>query len=448
MSGKPDPLEAVNLPLELETPALYRALSPLGRRVYFPPDIPFQAGEAKGKGLNATVGQITDGRGGAVPLPALAAALSGLSDADRNAALLYSPVEGMPEVRRRWREWQRRGIPAEVPSSLPLVTDGLTHALALVADLFGGEGRTVAVPQPFWGNYRQTFATRTGAKMATAPAYVDGRFNTRAISQAIADIGLPPGEPAVAFLNLPSNPGGYSPTPAERAELTADLVAEASRRPLVVICDDAYAGLVFEADVPRRSMFWDLVGAHPHLVPVKVDGATKEFSFFGGRVGFLTFGVPPESEAARSLESKVKCLIRSTIGSPVAASQVVLLQALRQEGIEREVESVRALLEERYRALKGALAKTDPALFTALPFNSGCFALVELSPELLAAGITAEQVRRHLLKHQDTGLISIEPRYLRIAHCSVDASALPELVARLAQGVAELAAATPVSQPA
>jgi DNA-binding transcriptional MocR family regulator len=98
--------------------------------------------------------------------------------------------------------------------------------------------------------------------------------------------------------------------------------------------------------------------------------------------------------------------------------------------------------------LKGALAKTDPALFTALPFNSGCFALVELSPDLLASGITAEQVRRHLLKHQDTGLISIEPRYLRIAHCSVDAQALPELVARLEKGVAELAAATPVSHPA
>ncbi len=438
MAEKSDPVEAVNAPLEREAPALFSALSPLGRRAYFPPDIPFQAGEARGKGLNATVGQITDGRGGAVALPGLAAALSGLSPADRNAALLYSPVEGMAEVRRRWRDWQRRGVPAAVPSTLPVVTDGLTHALSLIADLFGGSGRTVAVPQPFWGNYRQTFAVRTGARMATAAAYVDGRFNPRAISQALAD--LPAGEPAVAFLNLPSNPGGYSPTVPERRELRADLVAEAGRRPLVVICDDAYAGLVYEADVPRASMFWELVGAHPDLVPVKVDGGTKEFSFFGGRVGFVTFGLPEDSEGARSLESKLKCLVRATVGSPVAASQVILLQALRQEGIEREVEVVRALLEERYRALSGALAKTDPELFTPLPFNSGCFALVELAPRLTQAGITADRVRRHLLLRHDTGLISIEPRYLRIAHCSVDAAALPELVSRLAEGVAELAA--------
>ena len=42
------------------------------------------------------------------------------------------------------------------------------------------------------------------------------------------------------------------------------------------------------------------------------------------------------------------------------------------------------------------------------------------------------------LDHHDTGLISIEPRYLRIAHCSVDAAALPELVRRLEKGIAEL----------
>ena len=58
MAQKSDPVQAVNAPLEEEAKALFGALSPLGRRLYFPPDIPFQAGEARGKGLNATVGQI------------------------------------------------------------------------------------------------------------------------------------------------------------------------------------------------------------------------------------------------------------------------------------------------------------------------------------------------------------------------------------------------------
>lgn len=429
-----DPSSEVNAALEAGAPALFQILSPLGRRAFFPPDIPAQSAQARGKELNGTIGQITDGRGRSAPLPALAAALSGLPEDDLHQALLYSPIEGLPEVRRRWREWQRRGVRDGVPSSLPIVTVGLSHGLCLLAELFGGEGRAVAVPRPFWGNYRQAFATRTGAVMRTAPAYKEGRYNTRAIEEALA--GLPDGEPAVAILNLPSNPGGYSLTADERQEVVESLRAVAERRPLLVICDDAYAGLVFEPDIPRSSLFWELAGAHPNLVPVKVDGATKELSFFGGRVGFLTFAVEPDSDAARSLESKVKMLVRSALGSPVSASQIVVLQALRKEGIEAEVEAVRLLLQGRYQALKEALAGTDPDLLIVLPFNSGCFALVEL-PETL--GLTSEQVRRHLLDHHDTGLISLEPRYLRIAHCSVDAAALPELVRRMEKGIRELA---------
>lgn len=381
----------VNAPLERETPALFRALSPLGKRIFLAARIPAQD-------------------------------------------LAGSPVEGLPEVRRRWREWQRRSAPAGVPSSLPLVTVGLSHGLSLLADLFGGEGKAVAIPQPFWGNYRQAFAVRTGAKVLSAPAYVDGRYNPRVIAEALA--GLPDGEPAVAILNIPSNPGGYSPDTAERRATVESLLGVAARRPLVVVCDDAYAGLVFEPDIPRESLFWELAGAHPNLVAVKVDGATKELSFFGGRVGFLTFAVEPESAAARSLESKVKMLVRSGVGSPVAASQAVVLQALRSPDVEAEVEAVRRLLEGRYRALRGALAGADPGLMTTLPFNSGCFALVGL-PERL--GLDSEAVRRHLLERHDTGLISIAPRYLRIAHCSVDEGALPELARRMEKGIRELA---------
>ena len=142
--------------------------------------------------------------------------------------------------------------------------------------------------------------------MLTAPAYVDGRYNPRAIADALA--GLPAGEPAVAILNIPSNPGRLYAGPRRSAGPRSSRCSpRPERRPLVVVCDDAYAGLVFEPEIPRESLFWDLAGAHPNLIAVKVDGATKEFSFFGGRVGFLTFGVEPESEVARALESKVRC---------------------------------------------------------------------------------------------------------------------------------------------
>jgi aspartate/methionine/tyrosine aminotransferase len=451
-----DSAEAANAAIREASPALHEALSPLGRRALFPQDIPFQAAQARGKRFNGTIGQITDGRGGALALPSLAAALSGLPDAARNRALLYSPVEGIPELRSSWREWQRRFGVGDGPalSTLPVVTAGLTHSLAVAADLFGGEGRAVAVPRPFWGNYRQAFGLRTGARMVSEPAYgEDGRWEPRAIERALtspgAGAGLAPGEPAVAIVNVPSNPGGYSPTAEEREELAASLVRVAEERPLVVLCDDAYAGLVFEEDIPARSLFWDLQGRHPNLVPVKVDGVTKELAFFGGRVGFLTFPFEPGSAVEAALESKVKCMVRAGIGSPVAASQVVALQALLSGNAEAEVEAVRRVLAGRHRVLQEALAECDPGLLRPLPCNSGCFALLALGPEVLGskppeareAGMTADRVRRHLLEAWDTGLVAVGEEHLRIAHCSVSEEDLPELVRRLERGVAELVGA-------
>jgi aspartate/methionine/tyrosine aminotransferase len=413
--------------LILEDWALAKALSPLGRRAGEPLPYPVPAAAAEraaAKGLAAPAG--------------LGAALAGLAEAD--GALAAPPPEGLPELRRLWRRWQRRGVAPSVSSTLPFVTSGLAHGLSLVADLFGGEGRAVAVPEPFWGNYRQAFAVRQGARLLTAPAYTRSgeaggaeRFDPRALGRALAP--LPPGETAVAVVNLPSNPGGYMPEAAERAALVASLVEAAGERPLVVVCDDAYAGLVYEPEVPRGSLFWELVGAHRNLVPVKVDGGTKEFSFFGGRVGFLTFGFEPGSFTAKIVESKLRALVEGTLGSAPATGQAVLIQALRQPGIEREVEAVRALLEGRYRALKAALAAVDPQLLRVLPFNAGCFALLEI-PEGL--GLTADAVRRHLLEHQDTGVIALGERYLRIAHCSVDAADLPELARRIERGVREM----------
>ena len=446
-----DPSAHVNSALEAALPALAAALAPLGRRAVFPPGIPFQAAQARGKGFNGTIGQITDGRGGAVPVPSLAAALAGLAPEEANRALLYSPIDGLAELRDLWGRWQRRHLAAEAPelvevaTTRPQVTAGLTHGLALVADLFAAEGRVVAVPEPFWGNYRQIFALRVGARLVGAPSYRTGEdgtersFDPESLARTLRDADLAPGEPACALANFPSNPGGYSPTDDERGTLVASLVEAAESRPLVVVADDAYAGLVYADDVPRRSIFWDLVGRHPNLVPVKVDGATKELSFFGGRVGFLTFAMEPGSDAAAAIESKVKCLVRAGMGSPVATSQAIVARALADPEIEAQVEAVRELLERRHRVLARALDACDPELLRALPSNSGCFALVELGPRLLEAGRTSEEVRLHLLAHEDTGLVSIAPRYLRIAYCSVAEEALPELVARLERGLRRLA---------
>lgn len=113
-----------------------------------------------------------------------------------------------------------------------------------------------------------------------------------------------------------------------------------------------------------------------------------------------------------------------------------MLQALRDGRAQREVAQIRRIAEERYRAIRPALDAIDRELLRPLPFNAGYFALIEIPGEL---GINAQQVRRHLLDHHSTGIVSVQPNYLRLATCSVAAEALPELVERVVAGVRELA---------
>jgi hypothetical protein len=250
--------------------ALWAALSPLGRRVEQPAAfLPLQTAQARGKRFNATIGQITDGHGKAVPLPTMAAALEGLGEEDRSRAFLYSPVEGLADLRRAWHERQRRERPDAPPTALPLVTLGSAQARALLGDLFAGEGRIVILREPVRPSDRDLFQLRLGADVRTS-------FD-----------GLPEGEPVLAV-------------DRNREEL----LRAAERGPVVAIVDE---------------LFWDLIGVHENLVPVRVE------EIEGEEVGFLTFPFPPDSEAADAMEKKVKMLLRAQIGSPPAITQVLAL---------------------------------------------------------------------------------------------------------------------------
>ena len=252
--------------------ALRAALSPLGQRVQQPPAfLPLQTAQARGKRFNATIGQITDGHGKAVPLPTMEAVLADLDEEDRSRAFLYSPVEGLADLRRAWHERQRRERPDALPTALPLITLGAAHARALLGDLFVMEGRIVVLREPVRPSDRDLFHLRHGADVRTS-------FE-----------GLPEGEPVLAV-------------DRDREEL----LQAAGRGPVIAIVD---------------GLFQDLIGLHENLVPIRVE------EIEGREVGFLTFPFPPDSAVADAMEKKVKMLLRAQIGSPPALTQVLALRA-------------------------------------------------------------------------------------------------------------------------
>ena len=260
-----DRLAAIN-------PVLCAALSPLGQRSFFPKGIPYQAGQSKNCKINATIGQITDGDGNPLPLAPMAEKLAGINPKD---AFLYSPIGGREPARRLWHGKLLKEDARMASVALPTVSAGICHALTMGAELFFAPGDTLVLPDLYWDNYEQIFNIRLEGTFAGFPFYnAQGGFNVEALGTALAAVQ---GKVQV-LLNFPSNPNGYSPTPAEIQAIAQVLVDAARERTVVVYCDDAYHGLVFDPKAATKSLFYELLERSPNLIPLKCDGATKELS--------------------------------------------------------------------------------------------------------------------------------------------------------------------------
>ncbi len=421
--------DRLNALLEARVPAVAAALSPLGRRAAFPKGIPFQAGAAKGTRYNATIGQVTDGRGGPLPLPILVEAAGSL---DPKTTFLYSPQPGHPGLRKDWRDRQRAlAGGATAPCTLPFLTHGLSHGLGLIADMFVDEDTTVLLPGPSWENYGLVFTLRTGASTASWSFYDGDGLGVTAFSEALQGLT----GKVVVVLNFPSNPTGYAPTPAEVEGLVAALDAYRGG-PLVVVIDDAYQGAVYEEGRLTHSMYWRAAEVldPARAVVVKVDGATKELLFFPSRLGFLSFGFD-DAEAEEALMSKLNGIVRGTVGGPPGPSQALLAAALADpERTAAEFADRMEVLATRYRVLKASLAALEDPRIRPLPFNGAFFAMIDLDPS-----VDADAVRRALIE-DDVGTVHLPgTNALRLAFCSTAAEDLPELVKRFGAAVARVA---------
>jgi aspartate/methionine/tyrosine aminotransferase len=304
MSSAPDdgilPLARdLNERLGKAAPEVLEMLSALGRRLYFPKGILTQSAEAKEKAhrFNATIGIATE-QGQPMHLPSIAKHLADITPAE---AFPYAPPSGQQALRERWRQKTLRENPVLEGRAfgLPIVTSAITHGLMLVGDLFVDPGDVIVLPDKLWGNYRLTYEVRLGARIATYPFFAGEGYDTDGFARALEE-AAEGREKVIALLNFPNNPTGYMPTDAEVAAIRDALIRQAERGTRVVaVLDDAYFGLFYHlgGHSATQSIFGHLVNAHPNLLAVRLDGATKEVFVWGLRCGFLTFG-PGRAESA------------------------------------------------------------------------------------------------------------------------------------------------------
>jgi aspartate/methionine/tyrosine aminotransferase len=429
----------LNQTIKSVAPQVYDMLSDVGKKLFFPKGILSQSAEAKEKAhaINATIG-IAKEEGHTMVVDSVMASINNIRPSQ---SLTYAPSFGIPELRKKWHAdlFEKNPSLAGKLISLPVVTCGITHGIATFADVWINTGDVIIVPEMMWGNYNMIFAVRKDAFIRHYQLFDNrGGFNLEAFEQAIRQEAAEHRKITV-LLNFPQNPTGYTVSEAEADAIVRILtdVAE-SGTSVLAVTDDAYFGLIYENGTLRESIFARLCGAHPGIMAVKLDGATKENFVWGLRVGFITYGGTFHGDPEALLDALVRktagC-IRGTLSNASHLSQTILLNSLTSETIAEEKQEKFNILMDRARRVKAVSMDAKYAdAWDVYPFNSGYFMCLRLKT------VDAEALRVHLLDRYGVGLISLGPSNLRVAFSCMEAGDVERLFETIHQGVKELEA--------
>ena len=404
-------------------------LSPTGRRMYFPyGGILGQGAEAKSCAINATVGMAFEEDGSPLVMDCFRKTV----DLDKRA-FLYAGSFGLPKLREAWRamEYVKNPSLKGKTFSNPVVTNALTHGIRICAELFAGPGDTLVCPDLFWDNYELIFKEAVGCRVAHFNTFRKGAFDADAMKEAL----LAPGNKKILILNFPNNPTGYTATLADAKRIGSAVRAAAAKgKKIVVLCDDAYFGLVYEKGIHGESLFAEFSDLHRNVLAVKLDGTTKEDYVWGLRVGFVTFAFKgATADQLKAFEAKAAGNVRSGISNVTSIGQHLALRAYEDPRYAAQKREKFAVLKKRYRQIRQIL-KMHPEYakrFEVMPFNSGYFMCVK------PIGVDAEKVRRHLVAKYSVGTIVLSG-LIRIAFSTVPMAKLDRLFASVASAIADL----------
>ena len=443
---------------------LWKTLSELGKRIFLPDGIFYWSGRAKKEAeIIGTIGSafgyerdFIDG-GSDEWLPCYLETIKKYSNLNVKSIVPYASIGGLADIRETWKKWivkksnytdKKKIELLEKSITKPIVTQGITNGIFLCCSFLLSPGEIIISPNKRWGNYDNIITKFIGADIKSFEFFKDQKINIQGLKEAIEEVAKKQ-EKIVVILNFPNNPTGYVPTKTEASDLVG-MIKEVQRslnKPIVVLVDDAYEPYIYNDDVVEKSIFYDLIELEEDVIPIKLDGISKELLAYGGRIGFVTIGLKPkwigsESDLATlksEVNNKLEGINRSTISNANHFYQAVTLKMFEEVGMDKIIEDrekIRLLLQSRYEKINEELEKVKNPDISIDPNAGGFFLFLNLNPSKIKASEFAD----HLLKKYKVGVIPIEKpnnniNGIRIAYCSIDLEKIPEIVSRISSAL-------------
>lgn len=237
----------------------------------------------------------------------------------------YTPVAGIPELRRAAAEFFLRHYATEILPECIIIGAGGKQCISAFMETTLNPGDEVLIPAPYWVSYPDIVRI-AGAAPIFVPTSASAGYKPN--PQILADKAT--AKTRLLVLNSPNNPTGavYS-----ESELDA-LMEWALSNNICVLSDEIYSQITFPPAIAASAITW--FARYPQMVAV-VNGLSKSHSMTGWRVGFTA--ADPE------LVRKIAVLQGHTLSNICSIAQKAGVAAL--EGPQECVAAMRVAFERR-----------------------------------------------------------------------------------------------------
>jgi aspartate/methionine/tyrosine aminotransferase len=264
----------------------------------------------------------------------------------------YCDPQGIPSLRAAVAKHlaETRGIRAT--ADRVVVFPGAKPPIGLCQQTYCDPGDEIIYPSPGFPIY-ESFITYLGAR--PVPVHLSEERNFSLSGLDIAP--LITGKTKMIFLNFPSNPTGGVASPEQLRDI-ADMIRSRCSEEVRVFSDEVYEHILFD-DNQHHSII-----SCPGMekVTILVSGASKSFSWTGGRIGWALFPTAEEAEVFRNLNiNYFSCIppynqegARIALESTLSGDSIRHMVTIFQERRDLVVDGLNAIGGIRCQRPKGA----------------------------------------------------------------------------------------------
>ncbi|MHC4221163.1 MAG: pyridoxal phosphate-dependent aminotransferase, partial [Planctomycetota bacterium] len=186
----------------------------------------------------------------------------------------YTAASGIVELKTAIADKLKRENGLEYTPSQVIVNIGGKHSVYLAMQSVLDPGDEVILPAPYWVTYPETVKLAGGTvKTIQADKENDYKITVAQLKEALTE------KTAMIVLNSPNNPGGFTYTPEELADIAKALEGT----DVLVISDEIYERLIYG---DTRFVSFASLSQDAYNRTLTLNGFSKAFSMTGWRLGY------------------------------------------------------------------------------------------------------------------------------------------------------------------